>query len=306
MLGLDNHTILVLASAVSLLLASAMVLTSASLEDCRGPGFWAVGFCGLALSSLLVSLQGALHPLVSVVAANTGVVFFQCLVSHGLLVFLGVSRRPFGYAAACLATFLGFGFFSLVIDSYPGRAVVFSLVYAAVMGETAWCLRKHQEDRLEPAYWFALGAFLAPVGLMGLRVVLVFTAQASPQGLLQPRGPTTLAVLTVVLSSVAMCLGLIMLASARFARETERDRASLHNANLGLTEALNNVKTLKGLLPICSYCMKIRDSRDSWHPLESYLASHSEADFKHSVCPDCIREHYPEVAAKVAKQRAEG
>jgi phosphoserine phosphatase RsbU/P len=55
-----------------------------------------------------------------------------------------------------------------------------------------------------------------------------------------------------------------------------------------LQDALARVKTLSGLLPICSYCKKIRDDRDYWQHLESYLADHSEAQFSHGVCPDCF------------------
>jgi hypothetical protein len=51
--------------------------------------------------------------------------------------------------------------------------------------------------------------------------------------------------------------------------------------------ALAQVKQLRGLLPICSYCKKIRDDGDYWHQLESYLSRHSDARFSHGICPDC-------------------
>jgi sigma-B regulation protein RsbU (phosphoserine phosphatase) len=55
-----------------------------------------------------------------------------------------------------------------------------------------------------------------------------------------------------------------------------------------LQSALDMVKQLSGLLPICSYCKRIRKERDYWQQLESYLSEHSEAEFSHSVCPDCF------------------
>jgi CheY-like chemotaxis protein len=54
-----------------------------------------------------------------------------------------------------------------------------------------------------------------------------------------------------------------------------------------LEEALSQVKTLKGLLPICAYCMKIRDDRNYWQRVETYIAAHSNARFSHGICPDC-------------------
>jgi len=54
------------------------------------------------------------------------------------------------------------------------------------------------------------------------------------------------------------------------------------------------LKILRGFLPICSFCKKIRDDRGSWVQLENYIDDHSEAKFSHSVCPECARQHYGE------------
>jgi sigma-B regulation protein RsbU (phosphoserine phosphatase) len=55
-----------------------------------------------------------------------------------------------------------------------------------------------------------------------------------------------------------------------------------------LEEALEQVKRLQGIIPICGYCKKIRDDHDYWQNVESYVATHSEAEFSHSVCPSCF------------------
>ncbi|MBU1450759.1 MAG: GAF domain-containing protein [Proteobacteria bacterium] len=62
-----------------------------------------------------------------------------------------------------------------------------------------------------------------------------------------------------------------------------------------LREALDQVKTLKGLLPMCSICKKVRDDQGYWNKLEVYLSKHSSAEVSHGLCPDCVRQHYPEV-----------
>ncbi len=58
--------------------------------------------------------------------------------------------------------------------------------------------------------------------------------------------------------------------------------------------ALAEVKELKGLLPICSSCKKIRDDSGYWNQIESYISDHSKAEFTHGICPDCARKLYPE------------
>jgi DNA-binding NtrC family response regulator len=57
-----------------------------------------------------------------------------------------------------------------------------------------------------------------------------------------------------------------------------------------LEETLANMKVLKGLLPICAWCKKIRDDKGYWRQLESFIRDHSEADFSHSICPVCARK----------------
>ena len=59
-----------------------------------------------------------------------------------------------------------------------------------------------------------------------------------------------------------------------------------------LEDALGQVKTLSGLLPICAWCKKIRDQRGSWDQIESYVTKHSEAKFSHGLCPDCAKQHF--------------
>jgi hypothetical protein len=96
----------------------------------------------------------------------------------------------------------------------------------------------------------------------------------------------------------------IAIAMARFddLMELRRLNADLQTGNearerliLELQNALAQVKTLSGLLPICSSCKKIRDDQGYWNQLEVYIQDHSEAVFSHSLCPDCAKKLYPEI-----------
>ena len=57
-----------------------------------------------------------------------------------------------------------------------------------------------------------------------------------------------------------------------------------------LEAALSQVKQLRGLLPICSYCKKIRNDENYWDQVENYIAKHSDAEFSHSICPECYEK----------------
>ncbi|MBN1277794.1 MAG: PAS domain S-box protein [Deltaproteobacteria bacterium] len=77
---------------------------------------------------------------------------------------------------------------------------------------------------------------------------------------------------------------------------TRRKRAEedLEEERKQLRKALDEVRTLQGILPICSNCKKIRDDRGYWNQIESYIRDHSEADFSHSICPECAKKLYPQ------------
>ncbi|MFH1039359.1 MAG: response regulator [PVC group bacterium] len=77
-------------------------------------------------------------------------------------------------------------------------------------------------------------------------------------------------------------------ALCRHAMEEEREK--LFNE---LQEALARIKTLEGILPICSHCKKIRDETGRWREVSAYLHDHSRVQFTHGICPDCIQNYYP-------------
>ena len=78
-------------------------------------------------------------------------------------------------------------------------------------------------------------------------------------------------------------------------KQAEKEREKLIAE---LQDAVTKIKTLRGLLPICSTCKKIRDDKGYWKQIESYIRDHSEAEFTHSMCPICAKKLYPELFQK--------
>ena len=81
---------------------------------------------------------------------------------------------------------------------------------------------------------------------------------------------------------------------ARDVTEWMRAKETLQQERDKLQDALDNVKTLSGLLPICANCKKIRDDKGYWNQIEVYIRDHSEVDFSHSICPECAKKLYPD------------
>lgn len=74
---------------------------------------------------------------------------------------------------------------------------------------------------------------------------------------------------------------------------------TLRKQQLQLEQALAEVKTLSGFLPICSFCKKIRDDEGYWQQLEQYISEHSEALFTHGFCEECAEKHYGELMGEL-------
>ena len=82
--------------------------------------------------------------------------------------------------------------------------------------------------------------------------------------------------------------------------DAERDQRQLAE---DLSRSLEELRTLRGLLPICASCKAVRDDTGYWHAVETFLREHSEARVSHSLCPDCVRTHHPELADAVLGPR---
>ncbi len=86
-------------------------------------------------------------------------------------------------------------------------------------------------------------------------------------------------------------------------RKLSQDRLTLSNEELvrknnEIEAALAKVKTLSGLLPICSSCKRIRDDKGYWNQIEIYIRDHSEAEFSHCMCQECAEKLYPNLLKK--------
>ena len=61
-----------------------------------------------------------------------------------------------------------------------------------------------------------------------------------------------------------------------------------------LRSSIQEIKVLRGILPICAHCKKIKDDKGYWNQVESYIRDHSEAEFSHGLCPECAKKLYPD------------
>jgi hypothetical protein len=93
--------------------------------------------------------------------------------------------------------------------------------------------------------------------------------------------------------ALVFCFISVLVASIEQHRRCAMER--LEKSNRALQAALKEIKTLRGLLPICSYCKRIEADEETWIEIEEYVRKHTHANFSHGMCPTCYRKNFPEL-----------
>ena len=95
----------------------------------------------------------------------------------------------------------------------------------------------------------------------------------------------------IIIVSVFIALAMIVFSMRRW-HEAKKSQALLFERNMELEHALEEIKQLEGIIPICSSCKKIRNDSGFWEQVEQYVETYSKAKFSHSLCPDCLTRLY--------------
>src|SRR4030042_912485 len=175
--------------------------------------------------------------------------------------------------------FLAIIFFTYVYPSVKARIVIFSGLFAYLsLYNAVFCYQKIPM-LLQQKNWFLFWVFLIPGLWWAFRALYTLLIETVILDLMQASIVQGLTFLIGIGSAITLYMGLAILNSQRLKRE--------------LQKALEEEKTLRGIIPICTSCKKIRDDRGYWNQLESYVRAHSEAEFTHSLCPECQAKLYP-------------
>jgi K+-sensing histidine kinase KdpD len=93
----------------------------------------------------------------------------------------------------------------------------------------------------------------------------------------------------------AVIFGAVSLLVATLEKQRRQAIWSLQEANRKLRTSMDEIKVLRGIVPVCSHCRQVKTETGKWVQMEKYIHEHSEADFSHGVCPDCLRKYYPDI-----------
>jgi hypothetical protein len=279
-MSLDIRTVIFLTAFGGFVMGIGLFVTARSYPNrIRGMNLWAIASAGQGIGLTLLWLRDRIPDAISVVGGNTLVMLSVVLCYRAVVEFKG--RR---FAAAVSYSLVGAVFISTVYSTYivpniTGRAIFTS---AALTVPLAMAARLLLLDKRRPklfGQWLTGTIFLLSGMVTIARLVhLVFFGGTLTS--LFTRNPMQDVFFVYQFVAVTMLtFGFVLMCNDRF--------------NSELAEALGRVKTLSGLLPICSSCKSIRDDHGYWQQIEGYVEQHSDAEFSHSICPGCAKALYP-------------
>lgn len=285
--------LLVIAATV---LSSFLTLTMAFFYSNHKvfPGFlrWTVGGGFIAFGYLMIVLRGIIPVSVSIVLVNLAIPSAAVLYLDGMRRFLGLSDLSRSWYAipviSAMASIFTFYFF----DSGAWRSLFTSLSFSIPHLLTS-VLVFRDYPKTKSIFHLIIGTEMALASLIFIaRAAWSFTIPDFQLMMVSPVESSFFISLMVL--QIVITVSFIMMNTERFERDLLSAESALKVNVQRLESALTEVKTLRGMLPICASCKKIRDDHGEWVQMEVYVRDRTEADFSHGICPECMKKLYPE------------
>lgn len=255
------------------------------------PGFtaWVAAVFFLTVAAFLLGLRGFIPDIFTVIIANgVGAASFF-LIYYGLRSF--VQENVNLYLHITVLTIYSLFIFPLLTYTLVNlnlRIFLVSFVSGIYLFLCAITLVQSARRRqVQLNQLFLITLLLLVVVRFSRGVYFLFPSQNLTEYMAAGPFLGVMTLLTAILT-ISLVIGMMQMNTEKLERE------HLETIN-DLRTALDEVKTLRGILPICSYCNNIRDKNGQWNRIESYIATYSEAEFSHGICQECSNKHYPDM-----------
>jgi len=280
----DIRALSLTSSLISLVLCICMIFIFATRKTYNGFLYWTIASVLYGLCMVLMSSRGVLPDFVTIVVANTCLAAGCGAVAYGLELFLECRKQLWLFAVLTLFLFLSYLVFTFIFPSVTARIILISSVIAYVYGYCGYIIYRFLPRLMKEQNFLLVMIFTLQAVWSVLRIYhTVFIDGDIPNYMHAPffHGLTTA---VFFCGNIFVIIGLIVM--------------NFQRLEFGLRAAIEEVRTLRGIIPICSSCKKIRDDKGIWNQIEAYISVHSEAEFSHGICPDCVKKLYPDIDEK--------
>ena len=267
---LDIRTLLFVTAITSLGSALAIFLIHKLRFSAQGTLFWVYGSFTIACSITLLALRGTLPDFVTIVFANTAITYGYSITLSGMRVFIGRSSILKVTLTTPLVMVPILFWYSEVQPSLPVRIILCSIAIVAFSGVTSYELLRETKvaDRLAQRFTGCVFAINAAFFLIRILLTII----QLPSGSFLKSGTVTAGLfLWTPVYLLGITVGMTLMISERLQAE---------------------IKILKGILPICASCKKIRNDKGYWSQMEAYIRDHTYAEFSHGICPECEKKFH--------------
>jgi hypothetical protein len=290
---MDIKTILLSAVIVTMVYGWGLYLYQTHQKTFPGFRFWVAACFIISMGYLLLMIRAFIPLYLSIIVGNLCFGFGAMLRLDGVYRFAkGFPLKKFFYITL-IPLILLIGFFHFIIPNIVIRSSVIGLYNSFIALNIAYTLFIAAPES-NKKFFHAAAIVTGIAGLTTLFGPLLFKAPSSDDIFLMGNSYATY-YLIILAYEISWGLCLVMINNQRVESELKEAERDLRKTNIQLEKTIKEKITLSGLLPICSNCKKIRDDKGYWNHLEAYIETHSEADFSHSICPECAEELYPDI-----------
>lgn len=296
----DSRSLVIVSSLTAMCIGASLGFAWMAARKERCLAIWSCAFLLAAAGYFLVWTRDIAPDFISIVLANSLIIAGGFFLIRGLDLFLDIQDSSWQLILCGVFAFALLYFYTYFQPSLDARIIVVSVAVGLFAFVSAWRLLRNFEPELRNPQAFVAALFVLH-GLVMFYRAIASTFGSAGSELFTPNIATVASLLDFLLLFPCVSLGLLSMvhtrASVDLQCENMQRRASekkLLQAAQNLETALAEIKTLKGVIPICMYCKKIRDDLGAWKQLEVYISMHSDAEFSHGICPECMKRGGPE------------
>ncbi|MHC1697792.1 MAG: hypothetical protein AB9919_06995 [Geobacteraceae bacterium] len=291
---LDVRTLFVADAVTTVFIGLALLFYGKKRKTYPGFNHWMLGSLIVSASYVATFLRGTIPELLSIMLVNGGFVLSGVVRLDGVLRFLRGKKLHWLLYCLPVVAMATAAYFTLAHDDMAIRLIFLTFWGCLLLWSTATIFVFSAPAASRSLHLIAaVITFLYGVSMLSRTVFFVLDP---PALLFENTHFNSIFFLSVLIFEIWSGLLIMMLNNQRMEEELLVSHAALQSHVVELEKVLSEVKVLKGLLPICSSCKKIRDDQGCWNHLEDYIDTHSEATFTHGLCPGCALQMQKEIA----------
>jgi hypothetical protein len=276
----DVRTLSFISSIISLILCSCMIYVSLTRRTYNGFVHWTIASILYIFALALLGLRGILPDWISIVVANTLIIVGNGLIAYGLELFTNSTQRIWLFISFNVSVVILFIYFTYYFPDANARIIIISALISIYYGYCAYIVHRYVPRLIDNQNRFLVAVFSIQAVWLVFRMIQTVFVENPVVDFMNATAVHGITVIVFFCGNILMVIGLIVL--------------NFQRVEFDLSAAKAEIKTLRGIIPICSSCKKIRDDQGIWNQIETYFRTHSGAEFSHGICPECMQKLYPE------------